>query len=197
MNYFTMKYGGENELGVPDYELIENCLDGKQEAFSELVSRYKRLIYSVVYNMIKDKQEVSDISQEVFIKIYKSLARYNPDYKFSTWSVKITTNLCLDILRKKKIDSIPIEEIESVSSGVPTPEDKYIDKERSIRIKKAIEELPEKYKTPIILFHQNGLSYSEMTEILGEPMTIIKNRLYRARLMLKEKLLTERKEEIL
>lgn len=170
---------------------------GKQEAFEELVARYKKLIYSVVYNMIPDKQEVNDISQEVFIRIYRSLDKYNPEYRFSTWSVRIATNLCLDVLRKKRIDSTPMEEIEGLSKENDTPEDRYISKERTLRIRKAIESLPEKYRMPIVLFHQNGLSYEEITEVLNEPMTIIKNRLYRARLMLREKLMRDRKEEVL
>ena len=189
--------GGECQVEVTDLQLVKMCLDGKQEAFSELVSRYKRLIYSVVYNMLKNKEEVNDVAQEVFIRIYKSLHKYNPDYKFSTWAVKITTNLCLDILRKKKIDAVSIDDAIGVSSDVDTPETKYIKKERSEKIREAIESLPEKYRMPIVLFHQHGLSYQEMTEVLKEPMTIIKNRLYRARLMLREKLTPERKEEVL
>lgn len=184
-------------MEVTDCELIKRCLSGDQDSFAEIVTRYKKLIYSVVYNMIPDKQEINDISQEVFIRIYKSLERYNPEYKFSTWSVKIATNFCLDILRKKKIDSLPIEEIEGISGNTNTPEEKYLKKERSVRIHEAIASLPEKYRIPIVLFHQNGLSYEEMTEVLKEPMTIIKNRLYRARLMLREKLLPDRKEEVL
>lgn len=184
-------------MEVSDYEIIQKCLAGKQEYFEELVTRYKKLIYSVVYNMISDKEEVNDISQEVFIRIYRNLNRYNPEFKFSTWSVRIATNLCLDILRKKKVDSMPIEEIEDISSGSDTPETRYLNKERSEKIRRAIEGLPEKYRTPVILFHQNGLSYEEMTKILNEPMTIIKNRLYRARLMLREALQPERKEEVL
>lgn len=180
-----------------DYELVQKCLSGEREVFSELVTRYKKLVFSVVYNMISDKQEINDISQEVFIRIYKSLNRYNPEYKFSTWVVKITTNLCLDMIRKKKVDSMPIEEIEGVSSDCDTPEEQFISRERSDRIKKAIQELPEKYRVPIILFHKNGLSYEEMMKVLNEPMTIIKNRLYRARLMLREKLMESRKEEAL
>ncbi|MCX7748678.1 MAG: sigma-70 family RNA polymerase sigma factor [Clostridia bacterium] len=184
-------------METSDYEIIKRCLKGNQEAFSELVARYKKLIYSVVYNMIQDKEEVNDISQEVFIKIYLSLDRYNPEYKFSTWAVKIATNYCLDVLRKKKVDSTPIEEIESVSTDADTPEDRYIKKERRKQIQKAVMDLPEKYRVPIVLFHQNGLSYDEMTKVLDEPMTIIKNRLYRARMMLKEKLLPKGKEEVL
>ncbi len=184
-------------MELTDNELIQKCLAGQQQYFEELVTRYKKLIFSVVYNMINDKEEVSDISQEVFIRIYKALDRYNPEFKFSTWAVRITTNLCLDIHRKKKVDSTPIEEIEDFSDGIDTPEASYIQKERSERIRKAIQSLPEKYRTPIILFHQNGLSYEEMTKVLGEPMTIIKNRLYRARLMLREALMPDRKEEAL
>ena len=103
----------------------------------------------------------------------------------------------MDILRKRKIDSIPIEEIEGVCNSIDTPESKYISKERTRRIQEAIASLPKKYRIPIILFHQNGLSYEEITKVLNEPMTIIKNRLYRARLMLRDSLMPYRKEEVL
>jgi RNA polymerase sigma-70 factor (ECF subfamily) len=184
-------------LELSDYELIQKILAGDSDLFSELVTRYKKLIYSVVYNMIHDSQEVGDISQEVFIRIYKALDRYNPEYKFSTWSVRIATNYCLDLLRKKKLDMVPIDDVSHVPNTKDTPETNFIRKEQSRMIKAAIDELPEKYRVPIILFHQNGLSYDEITKILNEPMTIVKNRLYRARLLLKDKLLGYRKEEVL
>lgn len=184
-------------METSDLELVKRCLNGEQDAFSEIISRYKKLIYSVVYNMLMDKEEINDVAQEVFIRIYKSLSSYNPEYKFSTWSVKIATNLCLDIRRKKKIDALPIDDALGVSSDIDTPEDKFIARERSAIIRKAVDELPEKYRIPIILFHQNELSYEEMSKVLNEPMTIIKNRLYRARLMLREKLTGEGKEETL
>lgn len=184
-------------MEATDYDLVKSCLDGNQEAFSELVARYKKLVFSVVYNMIPDKQDVNDIAQEVFLRIYKALDRYNPEFKFSTWSVKITTNYCLDVLRKKKADYVPIEEISDIAGGGETPEEKYIQKEQKVRLREAVAELPEKYRIPIVLYHQNGLSYEEMSAALNEPMTIIKNRLYRARLMLREKLMPQRKEEVL
>ena len=184
-------------MDLTDYELVKKCLDGDQDAFSELVSRYKKLIYTVVYNMIHDNQEVNDISQEFFVRIYKSLDKYNPEYKFSTWSVKIATNLCLDILRKKKVDQVSIDEIGEMTSKNNTPEEEYINKEKKKLIWKAVSDLPEKYRVPIILFHQDGLSYEEITKVVNEPMTVIKNRLYRARLMLREKLSQQRKEESL
>jgi RNA polymerase sigma factor (sigma-70 family) len=189
--------GGERCLEVSDLELIEDCLNGNKDKFSELVNRYKKLIYSVVYNMINDKQEINDISQEVFVRIYKALDRYNPEYKFSTWSVKIATNYCLDVLRKKKAEFVPIDDMTDISSDADTPEATYIKKERKFLIHKALLELPDKYRIPIVLYHQNGLSYEEMSEVLNEPMSIIKNRLYRARLILREKLAIHRKEEVL
>lgn len=184
-------------MELSDIELINQCLDGKQEAFAEIVSRYKKLVYSVVYNMINDKQDINDISQEVFIRLYKSMDKYNPEYKFSTWTVRITTNYCLDVLRKKKVESVPIDEAIGLAGSEDTPEVQYISKERSERIRQAVASLPDKYRVPIILFHQNGLSYEEITKVLNEPMSIIKNRLYRARLLLRDKLLKDRKEEVL
>jgi len=177
-------------MQLTDQELVKECLDGNQEMFAELVAKYKKLIFSVVYNYIRDREEIDDVCQEVFLKIYKSLDSYNPQYKFSTWSVKIATNYCLDILRKKKLHSVPIDEIESISREEDTPESKYISRERTAEIRKAIEKLPEKYRIPIILYHQNGMSYKEMAQILNKPLSIIKNRLYRARLTLRESLLS-------
>ncbi|MCX7711316.1 MAG: sigma-70 family RNA polymerase sigma factor [Clostridia bacterium] len=175
-------------MQLTDIEIIERCLNGDQDSFAELVSRYKKLIYNTVYYYIKDSEEMNDICQEVFLRIYKSLRSYNQQYKFSTWAVKIASNLCLDILRKKKLASTPIEEIENVSREEDTPERKVISKEKTIAIRRAIENLPEKYRTPIILYHQNGVSYKEIAQMLNQPMSIIKNRLYRARMALRESL---------
>ncbi|MGE4284871.1 MAG: sigma-70 family RNA polymerase sigma factor, partial [Clostridia bacterium] len=91
-------------LELTDYEIIQLCLKGDQDAFEGLVNRYKKLIYTIVYRILNDKEEANDIAQEVFIKLFLSLDKYNPEYKFSTWSAKVATNLCLDKLRKKKID---------------------------------------------------------------------------------------------
>ena len=184
-------------LEQTDAELVSRCLDGDSSAFEEIVTKYKRLVYSVVYKMIPDREEVNDVSQEVFIRLYKSLEKYNPEYKMSTWIVKITSNLCLDTLRKKKQDTVSLDDAIGVSSSVDTPEETLLKNQKTLIIKNAINELPDKYKILITLFHSNGMSYDEMTKVLNEPMSIIKNRLYRARLMLKEKLDSARKEEVL
>ena len=183
-------------MEILDAELVKRTLAGNQDAFAELVTRYKKLICNVIYNFTNDQEELPDLCQEVFIKIYKSLANYNSDYKFTTWSIKITTNFCVDRFRKKKLKAIPIEEAVEVSNGEATPEDQFLARERNDLIRRIVNELPEKYRVPLILFHQNGVSYEEMTKILNLPMTIIKNRIYRARLLLREKLVQSGKEEI-
>ena len=180
-----------------DHELVRNCLTGNTKSFEELVFRYKKLVYSIVFSRIKDRHEAEDLSQEVFIRIYKSLGRYNPEYKFSTWASSIAVNICLDRLRKKKLDTIPIEEIEFFSHHNNTPEAQYFELERKELLEDAINQLPEKYRQPVILFHEKGLSYEEIMDILHEPMSIVKNRLYRARLMLRDRLEPIKKEEAL
>lgn len=172
---------------ISDYELIGECLNGNQNAFALLVTRYKKFIYSIVYKYFKNTEDVYDISQEVFLKVYKSLDKYNPQFKFSTWCGKIAVNMCLDMLRKKSVDFVPLEEIDVMAREYTTPEVVYLEKEQSLQISSAIEKLPEKYKSIFVLY-QKGISYKEMGEALNEPMSIIKNRLYRAKLMLKENL---------
>lgn len=171
-----------------DYELVIECIGNNKDAFSELVSRYKRLIYSVAYKFSKNREEVNDMAQEAFIKIYKSLSKYDSQYKFSTWSVKVATNICLDHMRRKKLKTVSLDEIENFTGSKNSPEEYYLNKEKSQALKNAIEELPDIYRVPIILYHQKGMSYKEIGQALGKPMSIIKNRIFRARHTLKESL---------
>ena len=179
---------------MTDAAIIQTCLDGNTESFSELVTRYKKLIYGITYRITENETEANDLAQEAFLKIFISLDQYNKKYAFSTWAVKITTNLCLDWKRKQNHHPIELTEIHEAQPHDHTPESTYLQKELKQKIDDTINTLPEKYRQVLILFHQAGLSYETMTEILHEPMTIIKNRLYRARLLLKEKLIYERKE---
>lgn len=171
-----------------DNELVQECLGGNNEAFSELITRYKRLVYSVAYKFSRDNEEVNDMAQDTFIKIYKSLSKYDSQYKFSTWSVKVATNICLDHVRRKKLNSVSLEEIENFTGSSNSPEEYYLRKEHSQMLREAIDELPEIYRIPIVMYHQKGMSYREIAESLGKPMSIIKNRIFRARHALKESL---------
>ncbi|MCX7709326.1 MAG: sigma-70 family RNA polymerase sigma factor [Clostridia bacterium] len=174
------------ESNTSDIELIRQILDGEQDLFAELIQRYKRLAAGVIRHYFKETSESEDILQEVFIRIYRSLDRYNPQFKFSTWTVRITSNLCISLLKKKRVSTVPFEEIEKVSMESYTPEARYIDKECRFELLEAVERLPEMYRRVIKLYHERGLSYIDMANLLGSPMSIVKNRMFRARLMLRK-----------
>lgn len=174
---------------MTDMEIVIKCIDGEKEYFSEIVSRYKNLVYSVVLKMTTDKEEAKDIAQDVFIKIYTNLDKYSPEYKFSTWIMKITTNHIIDIRRKKKFETVCIEDMEYKLSIESTPEKTYLDKEQKLLIESLIKNLDEIYKVPITLYYEKGLSYNEIAEQINEPISKVKNRIFRARKILKKEML--------
>jgi len=180
-----------------DYELIQDCLAGNSDVFAELVKRYKNLVYSVILRMVNDREEANDLAQDVFIKIYKNLDKYYPDFKFSTWVIRISTNHVIDHRRKKKQETVPLEEVEFTLSTEESPESAYIRREQKEELQKIVSDLPDMYKIPIMLYHEQGLSYQEISDIIDEPLSKVKNRIFRGRRMLKESLLNlSRKESV-
>jgi len=178
-----------------DYELIQACLAGNRDIFEELVKRYKNLVYSVILRMVNDREEANDLAQDVFIKIYKNLDKYYPEYKFSTWVIRIATNHVIDYRRKKRQETVPIEEVEFSLSAEESPEGAYIRREQKEELKKIVGDLPDMYKIPIVLYHEQGLSYQEISEIIDEPLSKVKNRIFRGRRMLKESLTNLNRKE--
>lgn len=172
-----------------DYEIIELCIKGDQEAFSQIISRYKNLVYSVILRMVCEQEEANDLAQEVFTKVYKNIDKYHPEFKFSTWVIRITTNHVIDYRRKKKQDSVSISEMTQEPTAKGTPESDYLRKELRETVVEAIELLPDMYKIPIVLYHQQGLTYQEISKIINEPLSKVKNRIFRGRKILKETLM--------
>lgn len=171
-----------------DYEVIEACLAGDQESFSELVNRYKNLVYSIILRQTRDSEEANDLSQDVFLKVYRNLASYTPEYKFSTWVMRITSNHIIDMHRKKKFETVSYEEYADGGDRVAmanSPEAEYIKRDQTARINKIVADLPDMYKIPVVLYHQQDMSYQEIAEKIGEPLSKIKNRIFRGRKMLK------------
>ena len=171
---------------LDDFELINRILSGDNDAFSEIVTRYKNLVYSVILRMINDYEEANDISQEVFIKVYKNLSKYQPEFKFSTWIMRITTNHVIDYLRKRKQETVNIEDVDYELSSSSNPEREYLEKEQSEIFAKAIGKLPEMYKLPIVLYHIKRFSYQEIADMLNIPLSKVKNRIFRGRRLLKD-----------
>ena len=172
-----------------DMELIEACLAGDQDCFTELVNRYKNLVYSIVLRMTKDPSEANDLAQDVFLKVYKNLGSYTSAFRFSTWIMRITSNHIIDHHRKKRLETISLEAhmADTGFSGgtVGSPESIYLQREQTARINKIVASLPDMYKIPVVLYHQEGLSYQEIADKTGEPLSKVKNRIFRGRKLLK------------
>jgi len=176
---------------MTDLELINLCLSGETDYFEEIVERYKNLVFSIILRKTKNPHEAHDLAQEVFLKAYKNLASYTPEFKFSTWIMRITSNHIIDQYRKKKYDTVSYE-VYTAEGGIlgtdSSLEAAYIKREESDRINNAVSNLPDIYKVPVVLYHQNGLSYQEIADKIGEPISKVKNRIFRGRKLLKESL---------
>lgn len=172
-------------------ELIVNLvLKGNIQLFSEIVNRYKEKVFSLSYRFTEDTGEAQDLSQEVFISVYKKLHTYKENSKFSTWLYRINYNLCIDWLRKNKRRKKEILEEYEFKSGEQgcDMETSFIERQKRELVRAIIKEMDTKYKTVLILFHFEGLSYEDIGDILKIPMKTVETRLYRARGVLKKEL---------
>ncbi len=180
-----------------DSTLINQAKSGDAQAYDKLLNKYRNSVYNLVYRMVRDVEEAEDLTQEAFIKAFNSLAQFNEDYAFSTWLYKIATNNCIDFFRKRKLQTLsidkPIQYKDSeIHQELPdpelNPEKSILAGERSSIIREAIESLPEKYYTAIVLRHTEEKSYEEIAEILHLPIGTVKARIFRAREMLNKAL---------
>lgn len=186
----------ESVRGYSDIELIRSVLAGGPDGFEELVRRYQRQISSYVYRMLGDFDSALDVTQEVFIKVYNSLEKYSSDYKFSTWLYRIAHNAAIDHMRRnsQSVQSIEAENDDGtyqiqLQSKAPNPEQ---DRERSewrAEIESVVKCLPPAYRDLIILRHSRDLSYDEIADVTALPLGTVKNRLFRAREMMRELLI--------
>ncbi len=173
---------------------IDRILQGDADLYGEIISAYKKAVFSMCYRMVYQHQEAEDLSQEVFLKAYRNLGKYNREMKFSTWILSITKNTCIDYLRKTRVEGVPLEEGLHSREAPISAEEAYLYQEQKREIERAIAALPEEYRLLIILYHQQGQSYKEIARMENLPMSLVKNRLYRGRKMLKEKLDSVKKE---
>lgn len=176
----------EDKTQQSDHDIVLSCLEGRKEDFALLVDRYKNLVYSIISKMTCDTDEYADIAQDIFIKVYKSLERYDPEYRFSTWITRITVNHIIDLRRKKRIEALPLEDGEKTLSVRRSAEEEYISGENLRQLGRLINELPEMYRIPLVLWHKYGMSYADIASSLSIPMSKVKNRIFRARRLLRE-----------
>jgi len=172
-----------------DRELVNKILNENKSAFSILVKKYEKMVWFMVSRMILDEDEVKDICQEIFIKVYLSLDKFNFESKLSTWIATISYRFSLNHLKKRKkvsFSEINDEIIIDSLASYDTPLQHLERNEKKTYIHNIINGLPIQYRTIVTLYHLNDFSYKEIAEITGIPDGTVKNYLFRARKILKD-----------
>ncbi|WP_458407443.1 RNA polymerase sigma factor [Anaerotignum sp.] len=189
---------------LKERELIRKAKQGDMLAFEELILKHEKIVYNVALRMMNHSEDAKDISQEVFLKAYRSLANFDERSTFSTWLYRITHNTCIDEMRKRKgKQSYSLEEeLESEDGSMQrqiadegdTPEESLLREEQKSEILRALDTLSEEHKAAIILRDVKGLSYEEIAEILELSLGTVKSRISRARNQLKNEILKIREQ---
>ena len=186
---------------LTDQEIVVLARQGREAAYRELIGRYQRPVFSLIYRLVRDREKSEDLAQETFIKVLNALDRYDPSFKFSSWIFKIAHNTSLDHLRKKEPQTLSLEgspHAETASeqessviqalSTEETPEDYAASRELGATLDVAIGKLRPEYRTAIILCHVEGRPYEEIAETMGVPLGTVKTYIHRARNELKKTL---------
>lgn len=186
---------------VTDQDLVASAAKGSETAYRELLGRYQRPVFSLVYRMVRDREKAEDLSQETFVKVFNNIERYDPRYKFSSWIFKIASNLTIDAIRRREPDTVSLDgsryastsdEIEGsrihVEDRGETPEEYVEAQELGSQIERAIAGLRIEYRTAIVLRHVEGRPYEEIAQIMDLPLGTVKTYIHRARGELRESL---------
>ena len=184
---------GAGDQVVPDRELIKACQSGDTRAFETLVTRHRGKVYAMVQNMIKNEADAWDLSQEVFLKVWKALPKFEARAKFSTWLYRITHNVVYDWLRKRKIDSagelddgvLSQSDIAAGSRTSPSiiarPDQALVNSELGVRINAALATLNAEHRETILLREVQGFDYKEIAKVMDCSLGTVMSRLYYAR----------------
>jgi RNA polymerase sigma-70 factor, ECF subfamily len=187
---FDLKEQRKRDSRAEDSTLIQRAIAGDDRAYKKLMQKYRDPIFNFIFKMVRDRQQVEDLTQEAFIKAFASLKNFNDEYAFSTWLYKIATNNSIDFIRKRKLQMYSIDKpIESKDSDYTfeLPDDTYeadrslISGQKSRLLNEAIAKLPEKYRKVIRLRHVEERSYEEISEELRLPIGTVKAHIFRAR----------------
>ena len=182
-----------------DENLVRSCLEGERSAFEQLVRRHQKGLVNHLYRLTGKPDTARDLAQEVFIKVYTSLATFDPRYRFTTWMYRIASNCAIDHLRKRRPQTcsltVPAAESEDRApsdrefpGNDPTPHQWLRCREIQERLEASVKALPSSYRQLILLRHQKHCRYDEIARITGLPIGTVKNRIFRAREILRSQL---------
>lgn len=197
---------GAGEQEIPDRQLIKACQGGDTAAFEVLVTRHRGKVYAMIQNMIKNEADAWDLSQEVFLKVWRALPKFESRAKFSTWLYRITHNVVYDWMRKRKIDSdgemddnlLDAADIAAGSRTSPSrtarPDKALQNAELGSRINEALATLKEEHREVILLREVQGFDYKEIAKIMDCSLGTVMSRLFYARKKLQTLLADEKGE---
>lgn len=169
--------------------------DGDIESFERLIAKHQHIAYNIAYRMVGNEEDAKDITQEAFIKVFKSIKSFREDSSFSTWLYRIVMNTCKDELRKKKVKVVSIDqriETDESSIGIEisdqsySPETIYEKKQLHDLLHKALTDLPEQNRIVVIMRDVQGFSYEDIAQCINVPVGTVKSRINRGRQMLRE-----------
>jgi RNA polymerase sigma-70 factor, ECF subfamily len=180
---------------LSDEALVEEVLAGNGGEFETLVRRHQSAVYAFLLRMVRDAEEAADIAQEVFLKVFSNLEQFNPQYRFKTWLFRIAANAAVDRRRRARKDrGLARVENDDENGGIqlasrgPSPHEMLSERETRERLEVALSGLPQAYRRVILLRYQNDLRYDEIAHVTRLPLGTVKNRIFRAREMLKRAL---------
>lgn len=182
---------------MTDNELIRQVLAGQTNAFSELVERYQTKVYNLALRLCGSEDDAFDLAQEAFLRAWQSLGSFHFDAAFSSWLYRLTSNICIDWLRKKKrskVISLTFEDDDGEQAQLelpdpsPTPEQSLLKKEEHALLREAMNALPVEARQILTLRAIDGLSYEQIAEVMGLQEGTVKSRLSRARTQLRNKM---------
>ncbi len=188
-----LRSGTRQERKVVNEEQVwlDEARRGDKAAFGKIIQAYQRPVYNLAYRMLSNPGEAEEAAQEAFIRAYTRLDSYNPNHKFSTWLLSITSNYCIDILRKRRAILLNIDEplpphpalMSEKGSG---PEPQMVQNQREEMVQTLLAELAPEYREAVVLRYWYELSYEEIAEMMETTVSAIKSRLFRARRQLAE-----------
>jgi RNA polymerase sigma-70 factor (ECF subfamily) len=184
---------------VPDADVVALAQRGREDAFRELVRRYERPVFSLIFRMVRDSATAEDLAQDAFIKVLNHIDKYRPEFKLSSWLFKIANNVAIDHLRRRHVDTVSMSgsphavtesEIEATSFEIADTAESALDeieaRELGSSIEKAIGKLRPEYRACILLRHVEGRSYEEIAATLDLPLGTVKTYIHRARIQLRD-----------
>ena len=179
---------------LTDQEVVLLARSGREAAYRELIRRYERPVFALLFRMVRDRELAEDLSQETFVKALNAIESYRPEFKFSSWIFKIANNAAIDHLRRRELDTLSLdgsphaetpEAMQATALQIGARQESPLDtveaKELGSEIEAAIGRLRPEYRSCILLRHVEGRAYEEIAEILDLPLGTVKTYIHRAR----------------